>query len=110
MEAGITAVLTLLLYIGVNIETAYSAALGGVAFIVPNAYFTRYAFRHSAADSAVLAVRWFYIGEAVKVLCTVLIFGACFVYVHALNVAALFLTYFLLWIVNLWGVFTAVSR
>ena len=110
MEAGITAVLTLLLYIGVNIETAYSAALGGVAFIVPNVYFTRYAFRHSAAESAVLAVRWFYIGEAVKVLSTVLIFGACFVYIPALNVAALFLTYLLLWIVNLRGVFVALGR
>ena len=37
MEAGITAVLMVLLYIAVNIETAYSAALGGVAYIVPNA-------------------------------------------------------------------------
>ena len=30
MEAGITGVLMVLLYIAVNIETAYSAALGGV--------------------------------------------------------------------------------
>lgn len=110
MEAGITGVLMVLLYIAVNIETAYSAALGGVAYIVPNAYFVKYAFRHSAAESADLAVRWFYVGEAVKVLATVLIFIACFVYIRQLNMAALFLTYILMWILNLRGIFVLMHR
>lgn len=110
VEVGITAVLTLLLYIGVDIVSAWSAALGGLAYIVPNAYFTKYVFRHSAAESAALAVRGLYIGEALKVLGTVLIFGACFVFIRSLNVAALFLTYLLMLIVNLRGIFVLFNR
>jgi len=110
MEAVITAVLMVVLYLGFNTVTAYSAALGGVAYIVPNAYFVKYAFRYSAAESADLAVRWFYVGEAIKVFCTVLIFIACFVFIKQLNMAALFLTYILMWILNLRGIFILMQR
>lgn len=105
VELVLTVVLALLLFIGIDIETAYSAALGGLAYIVPNACFTRYVFRHSAAESANLAIRWFYIGEAVKVVTTVLIFAACFLLVEHLNAAAFFLTYLLMLVVNLRGLY-----
>lgn len=110
VEFVITAVLGGLLYNAVNIEAAYSAVLGGLAYIVPNACFTRYAFRHSAAHSADLAVRWFYIGEVVKVLATIVIFAGCFLLIQPLNAAALFLTYILILIVNLWGLFVLVNH
>ena len=105
VETVLTAVLSLLLFIGVDIETAYSAALGGMAYIVPNACFAKYVFRHSAAESAHRAVRWFYVGEAVKVVTTVLIFAACFLLVDSLNAAAFFLTYILMLILNLGGIY-----
>lgn len=110
VETGITALVALLLFIGVSPESAWSAALGGLAYIVPNAYFTKYVFRHSAAESAALAVRGLYIGEALKVLGTVLIFGACFVFIRSLNVAALFLTYLLMLVINLRGIYVLFNR
>ncbi len=103
VEAALTAVLAILLLINVDIVTAYSAALGGLAFVVPNASFARYVFRHSAAESASLAVRGFYIGEAVKIIATVLIFALCFILVKPLNVLALFATYIAMLAVNLIG-------
>ncbi|MEX2525325.1 MAG: ATP synthase subunit I [Gammaproteobacteria bacterium] len=109
-EAIITAILALLLSIGVDIEAAWSSALGGLAYIVPNACFARYAFRHSAAESARLAVSWFYVGEAVKVITTVLIFAACFLLIENLNAAAFFLTYILMLILNLRGLYVLMNR
>jgi len=108
--AAITALLSLLLLFTAGRVAAYSAALGGLAYLLPNAYFVKYAFRYSAADSAELAVRGFYIGEAVKVLGTVLIFIFSFVLIKQLNMPALFLTFALMWILNLRGLYLLMHR
>lgn len=110
VATAITAIVSFLLFISVDIETAYSAALGGLAYIVPNACFTKYVFRHSAAESARMAVSWFYVGEAVKVITTVLIFAACFLLIESLNAAALFLTYILMLLLNLWGIHRVMNQ
>jgi ATP synthase protein I len=110
VEAALTAGIALLLFITVDSVAAYSAAIGGLAYIVPNAYFTKYVFRHSAAESANLVIRWFYVGEAVKVVVTVTIFTAAFLMVKPLNVAALFLTYILMLVLNLRGINLLLNR
>ena len=102
-EAILTGVAALLLLITVNIETAASVIIGGLAFVVPNAYFTKYVFRYSASDSARLAVRGLYVGEVIKIIATVVIFTLAFLVVEQLNVSALFLTYIVMLILNLWG-------
>ena len=83
--------------------TARSIAVGAFAFIVPNAYFAKYALRHSAADSAQLAMRWFYVGEAIKVFVTALMFAMTFLWADEVNVAALFIAYIVMLIINLLG-------
>lgn len=103
LEAIVTVFAALLLYIIVGMETACSVVIGGAAFIVPNAWFAKYVFRHSAADSASIAVRWFYVGEVIKIIATVLIFTLGFLLFNQLDVAALFLAYITLLIINLWG-------
>lgn len=103
IESLVTVVAAGLLYLAVDSVTARSVAVGGLAFIVPNAYFAKYVFRHSAADSATLAMRWFYIGEVIKVFVTVLIFAMAFLWAEKLSVAALFITYIIMLIINLWG-------
>lgn len=110
IEAMLTAVVALLLFITVNSVVAYSAAIGGLTYIVPNYYFAKYVFRHSAAESANLAVRWFYTGEAVKLMATAVIFAAAFLSIKPLNAAALFLTYILMWLLNLRGIFLLMKR
>jgi len=82
---------------------AWSVVIGGLAYIVPNACFARYVFRYSAADSARAALRWFYIGEAVKIIATVLVFALGFLLLEGINVAALLLTYTGMLVLNLWG-------
>ena len=103
VEASITIVLAFLLLMSVDAVIAYSVALGGLAFVIPNTFFARYVFRYSAAESLGLAIRWFYIGEAVKIIMTVLIFAACFIWVKPLNVIALFATFMIMMFVNAIG-------
>ncbi|MCZ6524952.1 MAG: ATP synthase subunit I [Gammaproteobacteria bacterium] len=103
VEASITIVLAFLLLMSVDAVIAYSVALGGLAFVIPNTFFARYVFRYSAAESLSLAIRWFYIGEAVKIIMTVLIFAACFIWVKPLNVIALFATFLIMMFVNAIG-------
>jgi len=103
IETFVTVVTSVALYLTVDMETARSVAIGGLAFIVPNAYFAKYVFRHSAADSAELAMRWFYIGEVIKVFATVLIFSMAFLWSETLNEAALFMMYIVMLVLNIWG-------
>ena len=103
IEAIIISFLALIFALGARIEIAISIVLGGMVFIIPNAYFAKNVFRHSAADSPHLAVRWFYVGEIIKLLATVLIFTFCFLFIKKLNVPILILTYAVMLILNLLG-------
>ena len=103
IEAIIICFVAIIIVLGARIEIAISIFLGGVAFIIPNAYFTKYVFRHSAAESPHLAVRWFFVGEVIKILATVLIFTFSFMFIKKLNVPALILTYVSMFILNLLG-------
>ena len=102
-EAVITGVIALLLVLSVSVASASAVLVGGLAFIIPNAYFIKYVFRYSAADSPRLALRGFYLGEAIKIIATVLIFTFGFLIIEQLNVPVLVLTYISMLIVNLWG-------
>lgn len=69
---------------------AVSAAAGGIACLVPNAYFASRAFRYSGARSTMLILNAFYSGQAMKLLLTALIFTLIFIYLKPLNAGALF--------------------
>jgi len=69
---------------------AMSAALGGIACLVPSLAFAYRAFRFSGARSAKKILSSFYSGEAIKLVLTALIFALIFINVKTLNVAALF--------------------
>ena len=109
-EALLTVVAMIVLNFTVNSETASSVALGGLAYIVPNMYFAKYVFRHSAAKSVHLAMRWFYVGEGIKIITTALIFTAAFLWTENLNEAALFATYVVMLVLNIWGNSVLMSR
>jgi ATP synthase protein I len=101
--AIITAAITLLLLLSIGRVAAYSAALGGIACILPNLLFARLAFRYSAADSAGLVMRWLYIGEAIKIIVTVLIFALSLMWVKELNIGAMLITYIVVLMLNIFG-------
>jgi ATP synthase protein I len=108
--AVLTVVIALILLIGIGRVAAYSAALGGIACLLPNLLFARYAFRHSAADSVGLVMRWFYIGEAIKIVVTVLIFALSLIWIEELNLAAMFITYIVALMVNIHGLALVMGR
>ena len=98
------------LLLGFGRVAAYSAVLGGLACLLPNFLFARFAFRYSATGSAALMLRWFYIGEAVKIIVTALIFALIINRVDELNFAAMFITYIVALMMNIHGLALLTSR
>lgn len=103
IQIAVTLLVALLISITTGKVAGYSALLGGVASILPSAIFARCAYRYSAADSPSSVMRWFMIGEAVKVITTVLIFAVCLTQVKPLSMPVMFATYLLVMFVNLVG-------
>ncbi len=108
--AIVTTVIALILMLSIGPVAAYSAALGGIACILPNLLFARLAFRYSAADSASLVMKWFYIGEAIKIIVTVLIFALSLLRIEDLNFAAMFITYIVALMLNIHGLGLVIGR
>ncbi len=77
----------------VDKTTAISTLLGGLLSVLPHAYFTSYAFRYVGARSARLIARSFYRGETGKYLLAMVGFALVFTLVKPLDLAALFLAY-----------------
>ena len=108
--AIITLVISLVLLFSVGQVAAYSAGLGGLACLLPNMLFARFAFRHSAADSVGLVMRWFYIGEAIKIIATGLIFALSLIWIKEVNLAAMFITYIVTLMMNIHGLGLVMGR
>lgn len=86
--------------LAIDLTTAYSALLGSLVFVIPNAYFAFKSFAFSGARAARQIVNSLYKGEAVKLVLTAVLFTAVFVLVKPLNVLALFGAYMALQMTN----------
>ncbi len=102
-EVGLAAAIALLLFPTLGMIAARSAVLGALIFVVPQALFVGYVFRAGDGVTAGSAVRGLYVGEALKLISTVILFAAGFMLVKPLNVGVLFGTYLTLLLVNLFG-------
>ena len=80
-----------------GVHAGYSVFVGGMVCIIPNAYFANRVFRHEGARAARKIHRSFYIGEAVKLLLTALLFGVALV-VLKVHPVALFGGYIVAWL------------
>ena len=76
--------------LGWDTVVAYSALLGGLIQIVPQAWFARQAFRYAGARRVQSIVSAMYWGETGKVLLSSVLFTATFLLVSSLHVGALF--------------------
>jgi|OM-RGC.v1.027809382 ATP synthase protein I len=70
-------------------EIAVSIALGGLIQLIPQAWFTRQAFKYAGANQATAIVRSMYRGETGKLILTACGFVAVFITIDDLNVIAL---------------------
>ncbi|HSR63412.1 MAG TPA: ATP synthase subunit I [Gammaproteobacteria bacterium] len=102
-ELALTILAALLLLLLHNSVSARSALAGGLAFVLPNLFFVRQAFRDSGHSTPRVMLLRFYLGEAGKLLFTGLIFIAVFVWIESIHVVALFATYLFMILVHLAG-------
>ncbi len=79
---------------------SYSALLGGLIFLLPNAYFAFKAFRYAGARAARQIISSFYQGEAGKLILCAVLFTTVFIWIQPLDVAALFLTFAIMLVIN----------
>lgn len=91
--ASVQAITTLLLagsLLMLGRVVAYSALLGGLISLVPNAWFASLVFRHSGARAMGAVVGNAYLGELTKLVMIGAGFGLVFVLVDPLHVLGLF--------------------
>lgn len=79
--------------LGHGVEAAWSALLGGVISLVPDIYFARRVFRRYPGMSPVETAGVMLRAEIVKMALAVLMFGAVFASMAAVNVLALIAGY-----------------
>ncbi len=79
-----------------DMTTAYSALVGGVIQIVPQAWFSRQAFKYAGSRQVDLIVRSIYRGEAGKVVMTATLFAIVFALYKQWNYIALFTAFVLM--------------
>lgn len=102
IEAAAIAVCGLLFFALLGAESAWSVIFGGIAFIVPNLLFVRLSLA-SVTDSGREILLRFYLGEALKIVTTILIFALSLLFVAPLNPALMVMTYALALLINLIG-------
>ncbi len=93
-------VLTGLAFLLKSPVAGYSALLGGLIFLLPNAYFAFKAFRFAGARAARQIISSFYQGEAGKLILSAVLFTTVFIWIQPLDVAALFLTFAIMLVIN----------
>jgi len=103
IQSAIAVVSALLLLIFTDLETARSAFLGGLTYILPNAYFVIFAFREPAQQTPGKILYWFYMGEAGKLVLAGVIFALSFALVKSLHVVVFFAVFIGMIVVNLAG-------
>lgn len=99
----ITTVITIFLLVTGFEVPAYSAFIGGLAYIGPNAFFVRYALRRGRVQDPGSVIRGLFFGEAVKLVLTALIFAISFQVIKPLFVPALFMMFIAMMLVNIIG-------
>lgn len=103
IEVIVTVIAAILWYALISMTAAYSALLGGFAYIIPNSWFVRLVYRGSGQLTPQAMASRFYIAEAVKLVLTGIIFALCFFLVKELHAGALFLTFIMMIVINLAG-------
>ncbi|HHT0594591.1 TPA: ATP synthase subunit I [Legionella anisa] len=78
VQLGVTLVFAAFCALIYDINAASSVLLGGMACIVPNAYFAIKLFKYQGARSAKKIVNSFYKGEALKIIISVFLFTTVF--------------------------------
>ena len=96
-------------FIFASLEFTYSVILGGFAYILPNAMFAKFSLKISATNSSNILV-WFYVGETIKVVATIVFFAISFLFIETLNAGLMILTYVIMLLGNLIGLSVLIKK
>lgn len=96
----VIAVSASLLFFLADEKLGRSVLVGTFIQIVPQAYFTRMAFRHTGARQASSIVQGFYLGESGKLILAALLFALAFTLIENLHYGAVFISYTLMILVH----------
>lgn len=102
IEAGAVTLVAAGMTIAVNTEWGVSALIGGSIFVVANAVFALCAFLFVGARATKMVAVSFYTGEALKILITVALFSAAYMYMQV-ELVPLKLTYLLVLGINIFA-------
>lgn len=73
-------------------KAAYSSLLGSMIYLLPSLYFALKLFKHSGAQQVRKIVQAFYVGEAVKLAVSMVLFSLVFIFVP-INAKVFFISY-----------------
>ena len=82
-----------LLWITESRLAGYSAFIGGLIFVIPNAYFAHRTFRYQGARQVHVAVGNMFRAESIKLALTAVFFAAVFTLMEPVHVPALLFTF-----------------
>ena len=102
LQSGVVVVTALMAVFAVNVDWGISALIGGGIFIIANTVFATCAFMYSGARKARFVMALFYGGEVLKILITVILFAAAYLY-KGVELVPLLLTYLLVLGINVFG-------
>ncbi|MGL4838594.1 MAG: ATP synthase subunit I [Shewanella sp.] len=92
VQAAVAGVASIVFFALWGVQFGYSALAGGSIAVLPNFVFATLAFSHMGASLSGKIVKSFFLGEAVKLLLTVVLFGFVFSMLDV-NVMSLFACY-----------------
>ena len=101
-ETFIVILAGLVFFVFASLEFTYSVILGGFAYILPNAMFAKFSLKISATNSSSI-LGWFYLGETIKIIATIVFFALSFLFFENLNVGLMILSYSVILLVNIIG-------
>ena len=78
MQAAVAGGASILFFAVWGVQFGYSALAGGSIAVLPNFVFATLAFSHSGASSSGKVVKSFFLGEAIKLLLTIVLFALVF--------------------------------
>ena len=95
LQLAILGIMVLLWYNLAEGTAAYSALLGGLVYIIPAWCFAAKLFQHGGARAANKIVRAFYVGEALKLMLTAVLFALVLIFIR-ISALAFFSAYIIM--------------
>ena len=92
IEMAVLLILSLLWLLESRLS-GYSALIGGLIFVIPNAYFAHRTYRYQGARQMHLAVSNIFRAESIKLALTAVFFAAVFTLMEPVHVPALLFTF-----------------